>query len=138
MAKVKTRYPRKQDATCIICEDIRVEKSNKLMFMGVYPGGAVNFNKSISQDEPGQVGLTFCIWFHNCVGDVQIDLAIQDPNGETLKTSNIGVKTGEKGKVLTMILPPALFQFPEVGTYGILVTLDKREFEFPLIVTSQE
>jgi hypothetical protein len=136
MAKTKTKYPRKHDATCIVCEDIRVEKSDKLILIGVYPANGVNFKKSISQDEPGQINLAFCFWFHNCLGEVKVDVAIRNQKDESMGGVDLGKQAIEKGKSFTIRLPPKALSFTDVGIHKIIVTLDSREYEFPLMVTA--
>jgi len=135
MSGPKRKYPPKNATTCIVCEDIRAEATGKLMMIGVYPGGTINFAKQPTEESPGQLNLALSIWFRKLSGEFQVRIAINGPNGAQIIERELGSQTIEAGKILALTVRIQNAEFVSHGEYEIVIYLDEKTYSFPLFVT---
>ena len=135
MSGPKKKYPPKNAASCIVCEDVRVEASGKLMMIGVYPGETVNFIKQPTEENPGLVNLALSIWFRKVSGEFQTRIAINGPGGAQIIERELGTQTIEAGKIMSLVVRIQNAEFVSHGEYAIVIYLDEKKYDFPLFIT---
>jgi hypothetical protein len=130
------KYPPKGSAKFIVCEDVRAEVNGKLVMVGVYPGETINFFRKPTPDHPGRVNLALSFWMRGGRGTFETKLRIICPDGDTLIERQLQPpQTAEEGKIMTFILAARNAEFKRDGKYKVVVSLNDRDYEFPLFVT---
>lgn len=132
----KEKLPSQKNASCIVCEDVRIEASGKYILIGAYPGETIRFFSKVSEENPGVLPLAFCFWFRDCRGVFDIEFALYDPNGDEIFERKLGERTVEDGQVMSLVIGFRNAQFKFEGKHRIALTVGGKLFEFPLFVIS--
>lgn len=100
----------------LICDDIRQEKSNKHILIGVY-------NREIIFLPSSNKLIPLCVWIELAIAQGhygEVRMAIRDPHGKDIASTLIDSLDVERGDVPTiLVIRIPMIQFSLVGAYSI-------------------
>jgi hypothetical protein len=107
--------PRYTVKSVLVCDDVRQEKSNKHILIGVYNG------EIIFASGPNK-WIPLCIWIELAIAPGHYDevrMAIRDPHGKDIASTliDLDVERGDIPTILVFRIP--VIEFALVGAYSI-------------------
>ena len=105
----------------ILCEEVRVEKNDKLILLGVYPGDV------LIHDIPGALRMTFYLELADLKkGQHAIFIRISGP-GKGFAEATAEVNVGDNTDVVSLTGPSAILKVEQEGTLVLELGLSQDE-----------
>ena len=136
---MRRKYPKREDVTCLICDQVRPELHNKISVMGWYSGNRIVFEPKVPGEFPYVLaGLSFVYMAINGSGEFDCRFRLIDPDDNQVNDVEMKTVVMAAGRQAGIIVQLAPVQFNSDGTYKAVLSLNSREYEFEFNVSSVE
>ena len=106
----------------ILCDDVRIEKNNKHILIGVYSGDIV------VKELPAKLRLSFYLEFGASeIGDIPLEIRITGP-GKRMGVMKAQFQSMEVGGPAILVSPQMEIPITEEGTIRVSAAIDKKKW----------
>lgn len=134
---MRRKYPKPENVTYLLCDQVRPELHKKMSLMGLYAGDAIVFQPNV----PGQfpytlAGLAFVYILKDGSGAFDAQFKMLDPKGNQIYDVRLEPITIDSGSTSGIIVQLGNVQFNSEGNYMGTLLLNKRRYDFAFRVSS--